>query len=137
MNREPIYYINEEKGIVVCEITDCYYDAIELVQQKSEILDEICSFCVPNELAISDSFKGIAKTHEGDTFDIEFGKKLAFKKAIVKRNIAISKKVNFIVKSYKKGLGNVLERLDKIAVLADDRVKKCSNGLEELFNEVR
>lgn len=75
---DTTYYVNKEKRTVVCKINDCMYNLCDEVEGKG---------MPPHEyLLLKDSYIGKAVCSVDDTFDEEFGKKLAFNRAVVKLN---------------------------------------------------
>ena len=104
------YIVKEEKGIVVCIISNCELDAVELVDKHTGLFGRTC---VPENFAISDKFRGVARCTTDDTFDVEYGKKLAFKKAYLKYTKALEKRVRFILDDYKKYSDKVLKGCEK------------------------
>ena len=70
------YFVDEKKKIVVCKLENC-----------SNTL--ICDMCHKNwpgheALVIDDVFTGKAKCSDEDTFDVEIGKRIAYKRAVTK-----------------------------------------------------
>lgn len=70
------YYVDEKKKIVVCKLTDC----------AGALICDLCKRNWPGheELLIEDTFVGKAKCSDDDVFDVEKGKKIAFKRAYAK-----------------------------------------------------
>lgn len=79
------YFVNRERGIVVCKINKC-----------SEIaIDRIRKYCKSDPWARRDyiipyTFTGIAKCAPEDEFDEEYGKKLALLRAKQARGAAVN-----------------------------------------------
>lgn len=70
------YFIDEEKKVVVCKLTNC----------AGSLICDMCHKDWPAHPAmeIADEFVGKAKLHPDDTFDIEKGKKIALRRATAK-----------------------------------------------------
>ena len=80
------FFVNKEKGIVVCVI-DMNLGMIADRFKKYDIL-------IPDSYVLYDyhvTFKGIAKCAPEDTFDENYGKRLAEYRANVKRQRAVNK----------------------------------------------
>lgn len=79
------YYVNEEKKIVVCKISDC----------SGALICDMCHKGWPptDEMIINDSFVGKAKCSSEDTFDVERGKRIARIRAYAKLARAKQKKL--------------------------------------------
>lgn len=70
------YFVNEEKKVVVCKLENC----------AGNLICDMCEKDYPYhpDLVISDTFVGMAKCSDEDTFDVELGKKIAYKRAVAK-----------------------------------------------------
>ena len=124
------YIVNEEKGIVVCIISDCEYNAIALVENATDIM--VNPIDVPDTFFLSSQYKGIAKCVPEDTFNVEYGKKLAYRKAYVKYVSAFERKVKLITNDYKNYVTKVLNQFDKAVSKVDGK----TNEAIELYNKV-
>lgn len=129
-NFDVNYIINEEKGIVVCIISDCEYNAIALVENATDIM--VNPIDVPDIFFLSSQYKGIAKCVPEDTFNVEYGKKLAYRKAYVKYVSAFERKVKLITNDYKNYVTKVLNQFDKAVSKVDGK----TNEAIELYNKV-
>lgn len=134
MNRECIYHVNEEKGVIVCEITDCEDDALDMLVSKG-----IGAFrsCYPEEFYLRDTYKGIARLHQGDTYNEEYGKKLAYGKAMVKYNRALAKKLRFIHKHYAKEMADLVKVFEEAENQATKREQNSLAKYAEIINEAK
>lgn len=86
--RKPKFIIKPADGVVVCILEDTAFDLVRDMNFPSTMPLEFMEIFV-----ISDQYKGVARLHEGDTWDEEFGKKLAFEKAYMKYKAAKVKKL--------------------------------------------
>lgn len=129
-NFDVNYIVNEEKGIIVCVISGCEFNAAALVDNETNIFSH--TEMIPNVFCLSSQYKGIAKCLSEDTFDVEYGKKLAYRKAYVKYATAFEKKVKFIVNSYNKIINDSLAKFNK----AISKVDGKTNAAIELYNKV-
>lgn len=114
------YYVNEEKKTVVavikCDIATPIYILDKLFMKfvksngKNNLLEMHSDNFNMNKAFINKHYVGIAKCHEGDTFDVEFGKKLALARAKSKKTDAIQK--NFF---------KFVEQLDELNYVVDKK----------------
>ena len=84
--RDIEYFVNRERGIVVCKINNCEWiadDRINKYLPKS-------TRCLSDDYRIAETFTGIAKCAPEDTFDEEYGKKLALTRAKAARGKAVN-----------------------------------------------
>ena len=68
---------------------DTEYDAVDFIRARNRHIPFKDSF----KYLINDSYKGIAKCHPNDEFDIEKGKEIAKARAVHKHNRALFNKV--------------------------------------------
>lgn len=98
-NSNITYYIDEKKKIVVCKLSDCKYDVYNLVTKKLRdydkfIYDVVCM--EGNENFLNDTYVAKSKCIDGDTWDVEKGKRIALCKVLKKYHIAKNKKLSKI-----------------------------------------
>lgn len=132
MNFYVDYIIKPEEGVVVCTISECEYNAMDIVNETTGGL--IISPFTENFL-LSNQYKGVAKCLPGDTFDEEYGKKLAYKIAYKKYATALEKKVKYIVEDYRKVTTIVLKNLEKAAAKVDGKGVNATVALELVKGE--
>ncbi len=103
MDEDIRYIVNKNRRAVVCIITGCKYLAsyrlYKYIPDWSKRYSDDC--CIP------DKYVGVAKCAPEDTWDEEFGKKLAFFKARKKRNRAINKAIEKQIKEIEKQVNNL------------------------------
>lgn len=129
------YIVNEEEGVVVCIIHNCAVDAIATVDEAADIFSGFC--CMPPTFYMNDQYKGVARCMPEDTFDVEYGKKLAYRKAYTKYSAALEKKVNYIVNSHLTYLGEVQSNLDKAVSKASNKAKKAVELYTKVLEEAK
>lgn len=88
------YFVNKEKGVVVCKLEDCYDSLIADMHIKGYPVDE--NLEIPNE------FIGKAKCSPEDTFDENIGKNIAFNRAMIKLNKAKKKMIESFLIGFEK-----------------------------------
>lgn len=100
------YYVNEEKQVVVAKMTGCFNGLA-------------CDMCrkgypaVPS-FEIADAFVGKAKCSPDDTFDVETGKKIAFKRAYKKYVAAKKKAITAFLEENNKLTGELNNTIQKL-----------------------
>ncbi len=100
------YYVNEEKKVVVAKMTGCFNGLA-------------CDMCrkgypaVPS-FEIADAFIGKAKCSPDDTFDVETGKKIAFKRAYKKYVVAKKKAITAFLEENNKLVNELNDTVQKL-----------------------
>ena len=93
------FYFFPKKGIVVCKLTNCQYIAVNRILKYG---------LMPTQKEIiHDVFTGVAKCAPEDTYNKEFGRKLALTKAKAARGKAINKAINIYMEDINKKLKNL------------------------------
>lgn len=105
------YIIKEKEGIVICILEDSSFNT---------------SINSPFKVK---NFKGIARLSPQDTFDVEIGKKIAFKKAIIERMRYIMESRKMIMNSTIKNKKSIEERIEKQTIKIN-RMKKSINKIK-------
>ena len=128
------YIVKEKEGVVVCIISDCEFNAIALTDEYTDMF--FMPWCqAPLEFRLNEQYKGIAKCVAGDTFDEEYGKRIAYRKAYLKYATALEKKVKFIQSSHKEYADQLQEKL-KIAVRKiDGKTEAAQTLLDKVLKE--
>ena len=96
--RKPKYIIKKEDGVVVAILQGTAMDLIKLLNVDTD------DYRVIEKLILSDQYKGVAKLADGDVWDEEVGKDIAFEKAHAKYKDAILKRFKMIKKSLEVSL---------------------------------
>lgn len=97
------YHVYEDKGIVVCKLWGCKYIPYYRIQKHFPANAEN-NFI---RYSIDDVFVGIAKCAAEDTFDLEYGKKLALNKARSKRGRAINNAIARYIKDITRAIKDI------------------------------
>lgn len=114
------YYVNEEKRMVVCKLSDC----------DMGLVCDLCNMELPHgpEFAIPSSYVGKAWCMPGDTFDIELGKKIAFKRAyakyVIKKQCLLADFTQWQTKEYEKFTAKLNKLANKYEVTLNRREKE-------------
>lgn len=121
------YYVDEAKKVVVCKLTGC---------ERSLICD-MCQEGYPHhpDFFLNDSYVGKAKCSEDDTFDVEFGKKLAYQRAVAKLNTAKVKTLKRFEKEQVKCFNLLLDSMHKISDKCERIVASKETTIKSMFAE--
>lgn len=97
------YKVDEKSGTVVCKLSNC----------ENIALNRILTYCNDynirfSDFLIRDTYIGVARCMPGDSFDVEYGKKLALTRAKIKRGRAINRVINKHIKKCRRNL-DILE----------------------------
>ena len=131
------FIVNKEKRTVTCIASDCKFDIVNDLTKKlsSEKIDTqmilISDILSTNLLLLPDTFVGIAKCSPFDTFDEEYGKRLAIRKMRVKYNTAKDK----IMDKFWHRYHNVLDILFELSSQYCDTVEKSEKYLQNCLEE--
>lgn len=122
------YFVNKENGIVVARINDCSQDFLEFFLDAKRILlpvsdKESHQFLMPN------SFVGIARLGDGDVWDEELGKQIAYQRAKQKRDQSFFKRANMMMRWIER-------ELDRLCDVFDAYGKRLSNNMEYRENKI-
>lgn len=102
--RKPKFIIKEEDGVVVAILQGTAMDLIKLLNVDTD------DYRVIEKLLLSDQYKGVAKLADGDVWNEEVGKEIAFEKAHAKYKEAILKRLKMI----KKGIEVSLKQMETV-----------------------
>lgn len=112
------YFVNEEKRVVVCKIYD----------DPESVIDDMAKYnMVPGSMeaylyALGPSmFVGKAKCSAEDVFDVELGKRIAYKRAVAK-----------MFQSKQKTLHRIHRGNSEMFKKFEDAVKKCNERYERI-----
>lgn len=129
------YYVNRDKKTVVavieCDIgTPLYifnrmFDKFESTNGNKNLLDVHFDEPAFRNTIINERYVGVAKCHEHDTFDEEFGKKLALARAKAKKADAIHAK-----------FFKFIEQLDELNYLAGKKSDELYRRWIDSQNEI-
>lgn len=122
MNFVEDYYVNEEKGVVVCKLTDCWNGLV-------------CDMCrkgwpVHPDFELRNEFVGKAKCSADDTFDVEKGKKIAFKRAYAKFVAAKAKALRSFQEENNRIHDELNNTIDKLLKTYDVTVERKETEIQ-------
>ena len=116
------YYINEEKGIVVCKLTGCWRGLACDMCKKG--------FPAHPDFEIVDEFVGKAKCSTDDTFNLEKGKKIAFKRAYAKFVAAKGKALRNFKAENDRVVAELNAAVDKLLSTYDATVERKESEIQ-------
>lgn len=128
------YYINEEKRVVVCKVEPYAATShfpweigkgLDYKQSMAKSFFEMCG-------ETNTTFVGKAICMEEDTFDVEFGKKLAYDKAMFK---LFDAKKKFFMESI-KDLESYIAADKELIADVDKQIAKATERFEKKIKEV-
>lgn len=119
MNFTEKYFINEEKKVVVCKIEDC----------SCSLVCDMCHMNWPSheDLFIADEFIGKAKCSPEDTFDIEIGKQIAYKRAVAKLFKAKERTLIAFIEEHKKMFDQLKKDSNKLIRKYEGMISNSEN----------
>lgn len=116
--RKVKFFVDGANRVVVATISECHNDAIDFINKK--FIDGVRSCLYFNSYFnngeryyMQDTYKAIAKCNDEDTFDAEFGKRLALGRLTDKYHKSLNKRIH-----------NFIEDLDKVLDDAEDYLNK-------------
>lgn len=134
-NVKYFFNINEEKRTVVAiipnrrfEVIDIFYAFVQKYKKTTNLPIEIlCGypFDADERLFIPDKFIGAARCAPNDTFDVEFGKRLALARAKVKMSYSLM-----------NTFYNFVESIDEFSYALGKKYDKLSDGFYNAINHL-
>ena len=94
------FQVVEDKGIVICKIWNCEDTAIKRIEKHRPL--KVAEFA--DRYKVDNVFVGVAKCSDLKKFNVEDGKKLAMKRAIVKRSAAVNEKIEKYISDVENAL---------------------------------
>lgn len=119
------YFIDEEKKVVVCKLEYC----------GTALICDMCKNGWPGDdmLLLPDTFIGKAKCAPGDTFDIEKGKKIAYKRAIAKLNTKKVKVLRRFINLHIEICNELTQEVNKLTKKYDNIVANQVEGIAAII----
>lgn len=127
MNFVERYFINEEKKTVVCKLENCF----------NGLVCDMCRKGYPGHpyMEIDDTFVGKAQCSPEDTFDVEVGKQIAYKRAIAKMTKAKKRALIDFVEGNKKFVENLCKDADKLIVRYENTINRKNQDIVRILGE--
>ena len=104
------YIVDEKNGIVVAEIDHCRYDAIEELNSRfiPNVTSGIEVWSKGNpKFLMKDKYRAVAKCHKEDTWDAEFGKRVACAKLTDVYHRSMNKRLNLFATKFSRIVGEI------------------------------
>lgn len=105
------YIVDEKNGIVVAEIDGCRYDAIHELNNRfipnvTSGIDVDWDFG-NRKFLMKDKYRAIARCHEDDTWNEEFGKRVACAKLTDVYHRSMNKRLNLFVTKFSRIIDDI------------------------------
>ena len=121
------YVIDEEKRTVVCYMTNCRYDALDALRQSGAL----CMIAVPtmgckpylkpSKLLINDIYRGKAKCHPDDIWNVEEGKRIARNRMLATYYMGRFRRLAYVEEKIRELYDTIKDKVD----YCDTRVTKA------------
>lgn len=131
---ETKYYVDKEKGVVVCKIMNVQC-ALHNEMEKKDLGFNPASVCMFLS-DMSDVFVGKAKCSGGDTFNEELGRKIAYKRAVVKMNAAKKKTMKRLLKLFKEHAEKTIDAIEYMIHRYGGAELNAKGSLEAMMDEI-
>ena len=100
------YIIDEKNGVVVAEIDECRHDAIDELNNRfipnvTSGIHVVWNYENP-KFMMKNKYRAVAKCHEEDTWDEEFGKRVACAKLTDVYHRSMNKRLNLFVTKFSR-----------------------------------
>lgn len=105
------YIVDETNRIVVAEIDGCRFDAVE--ELNNRFIPNVTSGIVVAwdfnncKFMMKDKYRAVAKCHEEDTWDAEFGKRVACAKLTDVYHRSMNKRLNLFAAKFSRIVAEV------------------------------
>lgn len=128
------YHINKDKGIVICRIYPGYDEMSILTATKESYIKSLF-----NRNA-KEFYSGKARCSEEDTFNEEYGKRLAYNKAMRKYQDCKSGFYRFLARTYKEELSIIygcISKAENSRILSEQRIDKMTDNYSEYIANMK
>lgn len=126
---KPIYHVNVAKKTVVCRLVECNNEIDARLIRRGFQVSAIKhpKFCVPDVII------GKAVCCQTDTFDEEFGKKLAYSRAMAQFNIACRNLMTTIMNAMENEHKEAIKVLENIRYNLDSSADYHKRFINEIL----
>jgi hypothetical protein len=127
MNFPGRFFVDEEKKVVVCKLEYC----------SNELICDLCGKGWPGHeaLVIEDTFIGKAQCSPEDTFDVEIGKEIAYKRAVAKLFKAKRRALSNFVKSNQEMTNRFTALATKLIGKYDGTINRKDQDIMRILGE--
>ena len=121
------YFVDEEKKVVVCKLEECF----------NSLICDMCHKGWPGHdaLVIADEFTGKAQCSPEDTFDVEIGKRIAYKRAVAKLFRAKRRALIDFVEGNKEFVKHLCEDADKLVNKYNSTIDRKDQDIMRILGE--
>lgn len=126
------FYVNEEKGVVVCVLEDASYLLSAALYKKSYALWHMSS---EEDISLPNVFRGKAVCSPDDVWNEDVGKRLAFYRMRAKLLNAYFNKVQYIVDKVEKELDNFVEDVNNLGYRMNRVQENLMESITKLIDE--
>lgn len=121
------FFVDEEKKIVICKLENC----------SNELICDVCHKGWPGHeaLVIADEFTGKAQCSPNETFNVEIGKKIAYKRAVAKLSKAKRRALLNFMAGEQKGFNLLINDMNKLINGYENVVNRKDKDIERILNE--
>ena len=125
------FYVNEEERTVVCVIPRTRYMVDKFVKEHFRWNDIDFWRGSSNFYEMPSSFMGKAVCAEGDTWDEETGRLIAFSRAKDKCYKSFFKRANKVVQTVDRRLGDMIELFNDFGMKLEDKREALQQKIDE------
>ena len=124
------YFIDDETKTIACKIQpymcNCFNENTTPAVEIDRSFFEMCEDC-------NVSFIGKAVCLPDDTYDVEFGKKLAYDKAMFKMLAAKKRFFKNQIKFFTSLIGDIEKEIDKVEAIEQKVTERFENKIKEVM----
>ena len=128
------FYVNEDCGKVVCVIPNTRNLVIDFVEDFVDPRVIYYGDKIEALIEMPPSFTGIATCAEGDVFNEEIGKLIAFNKAKRKLNLSFFTRANILVDYLDSHLNKMMDSFNELGEALVANEKRREAKIEEVLN---
>ena len=129
------FYVNEEERIVVCVIPKTKYMVEDFIKDHFKWNDIDMQFAVDMDLLkklyLPSSFMGKAVCAEGDKWNEELGRMIAFSRAKDKCYKSFFRHANILVQTFDRRLGDMIEMFNDFGLKLEEKKETLMNMIAE------
>ena len=133
---EARYIVDKEKRKVVCILTNTKNALQNFITNRSDdIIYAIPVHLWEKNISLPRTFSGVASCAEGDEWDEEIGKKLAYSRARYKFDKSFFKHANWFIRYCDKTIDGLYTSINKYGEKISNNYDKRMKELEDKFGE--
>ena len=130
------FYVDEAKRTVVCVVPRTRNMVAQFLSDSCNFRDvRFGGFGLQSKILMPNSFTGKAICSPDDEWNVDIGKKLAFKRAKEKVYTSFFKRASTYVNAIDRRLNEMITRFNDFGAKLDENQKKLAEELESVFGE--